>query len=640
MKKIKKKNVPAAKPSLAQRPHIKNIYITLVLILTTIVFFNSLNNDFTNWDDDKYIFENEYIKDISPTGIEKIFTETYFTNYHPLTTLTYAIEYRLFGYNAKVYHTTNLILHLINTLLVFLCVLRLGKNQQIAWITALLFGIHPMHVESVAWISERKDVLFTMFFILSLMHIIKYIQNGAQKKLSLLWAFLFFTGSLMSKSAAVVLPLIMLLCYYEINKRIKIKDVLETLPFFALALVFGLITIKAQDFAIHDANTTYNVFNKIILVLYALSFYIIRFIAPFNFSALHMYPSPVNNWLPTAYYVAPLVLMALLLLYIYADKEAKQHLRFGLLFFILNLILVIQILPFGQTIVSERYTYVPYIGLAFIMAFYYTRLHKKFKIPATLVGIAFLIFLSVSTWQQNRVWANSISLWTKAIKVNPDNAIALRHRGDAWLALKKHEAAKADYNKAITLRPEYVQAYVNRGTVHSEQGFFEEAVKDYSKAIDINPNFAPAYYNRANIWQYNLSKFDKALADYNKALLLSEDYTDARNNRGILLINMGQHAEAIEDFNKIIASKPSFFMAYNNRGFAKSSMGKYQEAISDYDIVVKLQPKYALAFYNRGFAYLNLNNKNKACTDWKMALKYGYTQAQAQIDAHCNAPVD
>lgn len=591
MKTVQKKHISKTKRAVKNRNTFlsasnNNYYIIFILILTAIVFSNTINNGFTNWDDDKYLFENPYIKNLSFDGIKAVFNNSYFFNYHPITTLSYAVENSFFGWQPKVYHFTNYILHLLNTLLVFVFIKQLFKRTEIPVIAALLFALHPMHVESVAWIAERKDVLYTFFFLASLIYYVKFVKTANKNLIFIFISFLLFLFSLMSKSAAVTWPVIMLLCAYFINKKISLKDIIISLPFFIISFIFGIIALNTQEHAMGDLSTIYANINRVLIVTYPIYFYIIRFIAPYNFSTLHIFPKPDGNMLPMEYYIAPFVIIIIIVLVFLTKKELRHVLIFGLLFFIINSVLIIQVVAVGQAIVAERYTYVPYIGFSVIAAHIYIHLKDRYGNKIIMsVSMLYLVFLIVSTWQQNKVWKDSLSMWNQAIKANPLNDFA----------------------------------YCFRGNEKANRGDKKGAIEDYDKSIEINPRYAVTYNNRAN----NRTDYSKAIEDYNKAIELLPTYAEAYYNRGNATFNLGKYAEAIADYNKALDLNFNNAVIFHNRGAARNQLGDYKNAITDFNKAIAIDPKYIDAFKNRGAAEYNLKDLTNACLDWKKAKEMG-----------------
>lgn len=605
-KKARKKEVKAAVKSNAVDGTQKKYPLLLwgILALVFVVFLPSLGNDFVNWDDPKYVLNNDIIKDLSGKGIKGMFSSFYGSNYHPLTALSNAIEYKLFGLNPKPFHFFNLLIHIFNTFLVFRLIRLLSSDMRIALAVSLLFGIHPMHAESVVWISERKDVLYTLFYLLAT---IKYIQLQEQEKTNVkqyMVIVLLFLCSLLSKSAAVVFPLTLILIDIYREKKIGISMFLNKIPLFILSVIFGLVALRSQgvDGALSDLSPVFSISDRIWLISYSLVFYIYKLFLPFNLSAFHAYPEKVNELLPWYYYISPLVIAALAFI-TFKAKQFGKVLSLGLLFFLVNLILVIQVIPVGQALVAERYSYVPYIGLFFIIAHIFFYLFDKYSASKTyfqVLAAAGVLALSAVAFNRNKVWKDGIALWNDVIQKNPGVAFAHYNLGNAYKNKSDFQSAINAYTGAINVDSAYSTAWFNRAHAYGDIQKHKEAIADYSKVVELNPKHQEGYYNRA-VSCVALNQYDSAIVDYTTSLQL----------------------------------KPNDPGAYYSRGNMKAFKGKFEEAIPDYTKSIELDARYADAYNNRGNCKLNLNRMKEACDDWKMSLQLGNTKSVDMINRFC-----
>jgi tetratricopeptide (TPR) repeat protein len=492
-----------------------------------------------------------------------------------------------------------------------------------------------MHVESVAWISERKDLLYTLFFLSSLIFWLKYIKSQYKTPKYLLFAFLLFVFSLMSKSAAVVMSPTILLCSYFINKKISKKDILLSLPFFILSLIFGIIALKTQENAMSDLGTHYNLLNRILVVFYSLYFYVVRFVFPYDFSALHVYPIPNNDVLPLLFYIAPIVVVAIIIYIIKTKNEIKHVLVFGFLFFLINIILVLQIISIGQAIVSERYTYVSYIGLSFIFASVVIAFMDKYKSKILLYStILFFIFLAMSTWQQNKVWNDSITLWTKALEVNPQIATAYNNRGIAKSKRGDKRGAILDYNMGLKYKSDDATTYYNRGKLKAELKDYLGAIKDYDFAIKYNPNEYKSYYNRANS-KSEIGDIEGAIIDYNRAVEIDTKSAEAYNNRGLAKSAKGDYIGAIDDYNIALKYNKDDAEIYNNRGVAFVLTNQYGLAIKDFTDAINHNDRYSEAYINMALVQMSMNETKNACTNFINAYNLGDLSVVKFINSYC-----
>lgn len=607
------------------------------LAITVLCFLPSLQNKFVNLDDPQYLTQNPVIKIFSTENLKAIFSQQFVGNYQPITMLSYMVEYKLFGLNPFGYHFMNLVFHLLNTLLVFLVVQKItftadGERERraiVPFITSLLFGIHPLHVESVAWISERKDVLYGFFFLWALY---LYISNPApalptgegastttpplkgEAGRGLL-SLLLFLLALLSKAQAVVLPIVFFAVDFLMNRKFTTKTILEKIPFFILAVAFGLLAIKVQGKA--GAMQTYQYFpfyERILFSCYALITYMHKLILPINLSCFYPYPETDDKINTIWVYLSPAVLLAIAFLIWKFFRESRVVL-FGVAFFLITIVLVLQLLPIGDALTADRYTYIPSIGLFFIAAHFLTfsKVSNFGKIKLLAASI-YLLFFCYLTFQRTKVWHDSITLYTSAIDNGYKAAIIYNNRGAVLSDSSKNEEAIKDFDSLVKLKPRYPNGWRNKGLIHvrlkqSEQAYkafteaikyfpadasnymsrgtisvekndFKNALKDFTKIIELNPNSGEGYYARSEAYGKS-NRLSEALTDINKAIEFSPANGQAYNNRGIIYSMSGKYQEAINDFTKSLELKPDNFGAYTNRALAYKGMGKFAEALQD-----------------------------------------------------------
>ena len=545
-KKPVKKNVTPAKENkkvFHEKISEQKLYISLAIIflVTLISFFPSFKNAFVGWDDEGYLHENiSYLSDISSQGIKNIFSNFIMANYHPLTILVYAVQYNMFELNPFPYHLTNVILHLLNTILVFWFIYKLSGKYLPALITALLFGIHPLHVESVSWISETKDVLYGFFFIISLILYLKYREN---KKLSIYaLSVAMFILSCLSKGMAVTLPMVLILIDYYYEKKFSLKQIYNKIVFFAIALIFGIVAIKSQVSGEGIYNiSAYNTIDKITFPFYALLIYLYKMFLPINLAIIYSYPLKETGSIPIEYFLSPIIFIALCaIVYIYGRKNYK--LVFGTLFYLFTIAIVIQILPVGINIASERYFYISSIVELFINKC------PSLKNIGFGIGILVLLILAYLSFERTKVWENSLTLWSDlldkhpnianidkayygianhyyktenikdpaiiksrqdsaikyfkgAIFKNPNNEKALNNLGNAYYQRQQYDSAYIYYNKLVTIKPNYTLGLQNMGNYYYVKGQFDTAIEYYNRILKIDPNYALSYYTLGLVFQ-------------------------------------------------------------------------------------------------------------------------------------------
>ncbi len=558
--------------------------LALILILTGLVYAPVLQNGFVNWDDNVYIKENPLIYNFN---LKAIFSTYVSANYHPLTILVLALEYHFFKLNETGYHAVNLLLHLLNVLLVFHAVLRLSNKTAVAFVACLFFGIHPLHVESVAWAAELKDLLYTFFFLSSYLFYLKYLEH--QKAKFYILALLLFLLSLLSKAMAASLPMVLLLTDYFSGRKLNARIWFEKIPFFLLAIGLGLVAVVAQRTAGATEMMVFPFQERIVYASYGFINYLYKLIFPWQLSAYYPYPVSPGEKIPVMYYAFLIALILILAAVLYSIRFSKKII-FGVGFFSITVFLVLQLLPVGRVIMADRYSYIPSIGIFYLLGegFYFLWNKNQKIIPVALVS-ALAIFFSLKTFSQCGVWKNSITLWSDVINQHQTISIAYNNLSLALKNEKKLDQALEDCSKAILLDKNYSEAYINRGNILRDMNRFDEALNDYNTAITQKPNFEKGYVNRGILFLFT-KKYDEALADFNKAIELNSNFAESHYHQGLVYYNLK----------------------------------RYDEAITGYTKAIKLRPYYAEAYYSRGISEYYSGKNDLACNDLRQASKLGY----------------
>jgi len=621
--------------------NIKYFLLFAILIFTFFIFSKTLNNEFVNWDDDVYVTGNNYITDLSFDGIKKIFL-SYTKDELPITHLSLAIDYHFWKLSPKPYHVVNLIFHLFNIILVFYFINLISKKINVSLITALLFAIHPFRVESVAWTAERKDVLFTFFYLLSIICYYLYLSKNYKIKY-LLFSLVLSILSLLSKFTAVTLPAILLLIDYYYSRKFSIKTLLEKIPFLIFPIISVLIHfyISNESYIVNSLIINkFSFFDRIFFAGYALSVYLFKFIFPFNFSAIHPFPAKASA-LPIEYYIFTLVIIFLAFIIIrYLYKKPNKNLIFGILFFLITISLVLHIVPFGGWVIfAERYTYLPYIGLFFLIGhlFAYIIENKalsKYKSYVFIIFGLLITYYSIATFNRCKVWNNSISLFTDVIEKYPEVALAYDNRAEAKARIQDYKGAMEDCNYAIKYEPDFSNAYCNRGNAKGMLKDYEGAIIDFTSALKLAPKDAVVYFNRG-ITKHFIQDFSGALSDYDMAIKLKPNYFEAYFNRGNTKTAIKDYKGAIEDYNKAIYIKPDFVDIYKNRASARFNILDYNGAINDLNFVLTQSPNDAYTFFNRAVSKIYLKKIAEACNDLSISSQLGYKQADELIQQYC-----
>jgi len=581
--RVKKGTIKSKKKQLKEtRKGIHFFYLFAILIIAVIAYIPSLNNDFVNWDDIIYVMNNDMIKSISIENFLKIWSTFWMGNYHPVTLLSFAFDYHLFQMTPHGYHYHNLVLHIINTALVyFFCYHLFAKKTTIAAIVAILFAIHPMHVESVAWISERKDLLYTLYYLLSLISYIFYCKG---KKIGyFILAILFFIVSLLSKAQAVTLPLVLILIDYYLSRKFSFTTVLEKVPFFLLALACGIVAIFAQkaDNSINAVGLTG--FSSLFYGFYGIWFYLVKFILPVHLNCLYEYPFTGSGQVPLYVYLSP-VIVILLLAILFMTWKKQPWICFGILFFLFAIFPVLQFLPVGQAVVADRYSYIPYIGLFIIAGFGFEFIRNKMntnrKRIVSSAGLIVIFLFFVLTWSRAAVWKDSVSLWTDVMEKNPKSVTSYINRGYIYNQdqYKQYDKAIKDCNDGLKVDSNNFKLYINRGTSFRKLQMWDLALADFSKAIEKNPKSYDTYLDRGILYTDMFAKYDLGIADFREYLTFRRNNKDGDYNMGVAFYKKGVYDSSMVYTLKAIAEYKDYSAAHYLCSLLYSMKGDYTNA--------------------------------------------------------------
>lgn len=614
-----------AKKKATKTTNNKTLLFGLILmIITFVLYFQITGHDFVNYDDDTLITSNRVVVDPGAPLSASFEWNVFSPHFKPLVLMSWRAEYQMFGENPAVFHFNNLLLHAFNVLLVFMLMLSLlpkfikEKSQQTfaAFFIALLFALHPLHVESVAWAVERKDVLYSFFFLLSWWAYVQYLDK--HKYLFLALSAFFFLLVLLSKSMGITLPAILFLTDYLYNRKNIVGLIKEKAPILALFIfgifIYGLGTYLSNFFSGGVVGTNTNINEALqaaseanpILQIALMGFLKIflllgHVLVPAHISVIYE-GSEIQEWFGGFIYAIPFVFSGLIYL-AYRHWEKNKAFLFGLLFFIITVSPAIAIGKYGGVgvFIGDRYTYTPMLGLLIpIVVLFYKIPLRSNKLRNALLGVLSLIFFFLS-FNAIGVWKNAETLWTNAIAKTVCAAPAYNGRGVYYLdVLNEKNKALEDFNSSIACDSTHARASYNRGLILQGKKRIDEALTDYNRAIRLNPNYVEAYVNRGNIFR-DKKDYKRGLSDYNIAIQLSPEFPKAYFNRGGLFLNQK----------------------------------KYEKAIQDYSSAISIDQSYAKAFYNRGLCYFNMNAKEEACQNFSMAAQNGYKGSAKTIQEYC-----
>ena len=637
-----------APKSISEKPDSNNlwIWVAAILLLTLVAFYPSFSCGWTNWDDNTYVLENPNLGKPGPATINYFFTHTYFLNYHPLTMLSYALDYHFAKLEPGLYHKENVFFHLLNATLVFLFIYRLsGKKKETAFFVSALFAIHPMHVESITWISERKDVLYTLFFISSLLTYLSYL--GTKKYKYLVFCFLLFFLSLLSKPAAVVLPVVLMLLDFYKGQAIGFRNMLEKIPFFILALIFGITAFRIQATESIASYEVFTLWQRIMFGCYGCIVYVYKLFLPVDLSSFYPYPfTDEQGGIPLFFSLAPIfVLLAAGFVLYLAWKQKNRLIFFGTGFYFVTIVLVLQFLSVGQVIMAERYSYVPYIGLLFILGTLLQRLvdeKPQLKIISAACVSGVILIFSYITHERTKVWTDTGTLWTDVIEKYPfppwPIEVAYENRGNYYAKEQNQlDEGLADYNVLISMKTKNHKIYSNLGNIYGLKGqefekagqkekaaeMYRKSVESFTSSAKLDSLDSKTFVNRAITYTF-MGRHDLAAVDFDKALQITPGDMLILEKRAYARYMSGSPQGAIDDYNKLISANPENTNLFLHRGIAKFNLKLYGEAIKDFSTLTEKNPKNGNAFFNLSVSYSRLGDKMNAVKFLKKAQDLGY----------------
>jgi len=683
--------------AILERPSI----ICLLLSLVTFVVFWPVNDfKFVHYDDPKYITSNPYVQQgLTRASISWAFNIGYASNWHPLTWLSHMLDVDLFGPGPAGPHRVNLLLHVANAVLLFLVLRGLTFAHWRSAFVAALFALHPLHVESVAWISERKDVLSTLFFLLTLWAYSRYAQwvartqtvPSAIRSPFYLLALLFFLLGLMSKPMLVTLPFVLLLLDYwplgrmpglisQAAKPWSVKFQLSTflplvrekIPFFALSAIVCIIAILAQKTNAMSSLTNLPIETRVENAFVSYARYLGKMFWPADLTVLYPYP---EQW-PVVQVILAVVLVAGLCLAALWLGRKWPFVFTGWFWFLGTLLPVIGLVQVGIQSLADRYTYVPLIGIFIVLAWGGGAILTQRRCPRVMVGMIGLLILgacAIRTANQLRYWQNtdslfqhaiavtknnwvaynilgsyretkghpeeSIEYYRRALQINPDNVDILNSLGNVLVRQNQAAQAIAYFQAALRLAPDLPETHINLGVVLDELGKKDGAIKEYRKALRLAPDNALAHNNLANVLLAQ-GHADAAIEQYRQALRIDPKYTHALNNLGWALAGQGRYPEAIACYERALQSEPNNAMLHKNFGNVLAGAGRGEDALKQFTDAVGLAPDDAEARFDLGSILALSGLRDEAIVQLKEALrlKPDYVEAKQKLELMGTTP--
>jgi Flp pilus assembly protein TadD len=603
-------------PQQVKKSLVLSIYFALA-VSTLLVFWQVRNFDFINYDDSAMVYENPNIQTgITLKTIKWAFYNDYWCMWHPLTWFSHMLDWQLFGSNAGGHHLVNLIFHIANTLLLFTVLNKMTGSLWPSAFAAALFALHPMHVESVAWIAERKDVLSTLFWLLTLAAYVSYVRHRGLVRYLL--TVLLFASGLLAKPMLVTLPFVLLLDYWPLNRLLPqtvaasrksahapdknqtlYRIVIEKVPFFALSVISSVITFLVQRSGGAVAGINSLALNhRIANVFLSYAQYIEKMFWPSNLAVFYPFDTgSISFWQAAA---CALLLLGISLFVVRLGRN-QRYLFLGWLWFVGTLIPVIGIVQVGLQTYADRYTYIPYIGLFIMLAWGLPQLLSKWPQRKIVLGVSMVIVLTALGIFANRqvsYWNNNFTLFSHAIEVTQNNYVAYNNLGASYGKLGRWQDEIEACKKAVGINPDYADAHCNLGFAYGNLGRWPEAIDASKQAIKIKPDYAEAHCN-LGVAYYKLGRYQEAIEEFRQAVKIRPDYADSHYNLGNAYGKLGRHQETIDAFKQAVRIKPDDAEAHCNLGVAYLEIGDKNSALAEYNILKSLNSKLANDLLNQ-----------------------------------------
>ncbi|MGA2603615.1 MAG: tetratricopeptide repeat protein [Verrucomicrobiia bacterium] len=636
----------------------------VIVLLTVAAYFPALHGGFV-WDDDDHLTAN--LAMTAPHGLRMIWSSLSVSRYYPLTLTSFWLQRRLWGLNPMPYHMVNIGLHAINGVLLFLVLQRL--RVRAAWLAAAMWALHPVNVESVAWVTELKNTQSGFFFFIAVLCFLRFETDGRHRWYGL--ALLSGTAALLSKPSTVVLPLVLLLCHSWQRGRWRWKDILRTVPFFAMALLMSVLTIVEQRGHILNqasAEWSLGIAERFLVASRAIWFYAKKALWPVDLA--FVYPrwdiriASILAWLPLAGLGA-----VGLVLWVWRSRPWGHAALFGLGYFACALLPVLgffDVYYFRYSFVADHFQYLASAGIVTMVAGGIVNILGRQSLwPSplkTAVSLAPLAALTVLTWQQTQMYVNGETLFRRTIQLNPrcwmaynnlgvlvssnriEDAMEMYHQslainpsnaeahvniGNALLQLGQLAGAREQYQEAAHLRPGFAEAHHNLGVVLSRLGQRQEAREQWEQAVRIDPNYADAHVNLGTTLA-QMGDTEGAIRHLTLALQIKPDNVEALDDLGNVMMGLGRVQQAIRYYEQALRLKPDSVQAHNNMGIALTRLGQVEKAITHWKQAVQIDPHYADAHYNLGVALERTGNVGDAIEQYEQTLRIKPDYAEAQ----------
>jgi tetratricopeptide (TPR) repeat protein len=600
-------------------------------LLVLLVFWQVGGHSFVNYDDSSYVYENPHVRGgLSKEGVSWAFTTFAAANWHPLTWISHMTDAQLFGLDAGWHHRVNVLFHLANTALLFLVLWRMTGGLWRSAFVAALFAVHPLHVESVAWVAERKDVLSTLFWLLTMGAYLGYVRRPSVWRYILV--FVFLALGLMCKPMLATLPFVLLLLdgwplgrmsregspvseQWRISVPMVFRRIWEKTPLLGLSAISCVITYVAQSQGRTVASLgKISVGPRLSNALMSYAIYLEKAVWPSSLAVFYPHPATIGAGIPAWKIGGAVLLLAGISFLALRERHRRPYLAVGWLWYLGTLVPVIGLVQVGAAAHSDRYTYVPIIGVFLAVAWGVPNLLPMRRWRQWVLGVAagaVLAALTVAAWFQVGYWRDNVTLYSRALSVTEGNWLALSNLGAAYGNRGEPLEARRYFLEALRIRPDYAEAWYGLGLASGKLGQKQEAIGYYREALRFKADYTLAWY-ALGLTQVGLGLIQEAAESFAEAVRIDPDHLDAWYNLGVVDARLGRNEEAIACFRETVRIRPKYASAWYNMALAQARLGRIQEAAGNFAEAVRIDPDHGNAWFNRGVAEAKLGRTQEA----------------------------
>jgi tetratricopeptide (TPR) repeat protein len=636
---------------------VTGIVSIFLAVIVWIAFGQALGHEFVGYDDPRYVVQNPWVTNgLTLGGIQWAFTHVHATNWHPLTTISHMMDCQLYGLQPWGHHLTNILLHAAAAILLFLALRKLTGALWPSLFVAAIFAVHPLRVESVAWVSERKDVLSGVFFMLTLWAYARYARGNGARSFWYITVVVLFALGLMCKPTLVTLPFVLLLLDYWPLGRVRPSSsrdrgmtrdtwpwlVVEKLPLFALSAASCVATLLAQKQAL-DASLKPPLGERVGNALVSYAIYLGQMIWPAHLAVL--YPYPEGN-LRASHVILALLLLLIISTGFFLWRRKYPFLPTGWLWYLGMLVPMIGIVQVGSQVRADRYTYLPQIGLYLLVTWGAMELFHQWRRSRVILAVAALLILTAlitRSYFQTSYWQDTETLWKHATATTSNNYIATTNLAEALFQSGRFDEAIAECQKALKIKPDFAAAHIDLGAAlvenqrggdgaRRQNGAVDEAIVHYRRALQIKPGFAQAHSNLGTALLLK-RQVDEAIAHYQKALEIDPNFAEARYSLGNAFLAEGKYSQSIAAYEAAVRIRPDYFEAHRNLGRVLATIGKTNEALKEFDEALRINGNSAEVHFTMGSLLRQMGHREEAIAHLAEALqlKPDYEYAKQQL---------